>query len=62
MTFLFHPKYNRGEEHGRSKLKDSDVISIRNSEGSCRLLAMRHDVDPKTISRIKRGETWKHLL
>lgn len=62
MATGLHPKFNRGEENGRSKLKRADVIAIRNSKGSCRLLGMRYKVDPKTISRIKTGDTWRHLL
>lgn len=61
METVFNPKHNRGEDHGRSKLKEVDVIAIRQSNCSCRLLAMRYEVSAMTISRIKNLETWRHV-
>jgi NUMOD4 motif/Helix-turn-helix len=52
----------RGEGNGRARLTDEQVISIRNeSNKSQRVLAMKYGVSRSTISRVIRGEIWKHV-
>jgi hypothetical protein len=56
---------NNGERHGLSKLKDSDVIEIRerHSTGTATRLRLARDygVTKQTISKIIRRQQWKHL-
>jgi hypothetical protein len=58
------PGYS-GEKHGNAKLKNSDVIEIRerrkNGERAC-LLAKEYGVHRQTISDISRGIYWKNLM
>lgn len=54
----------RGEQHGRSKLRDVDVIDIRARVTwgySVHEIASRYGVAPTTIYRIVRRELWTHL-
>lgn len=51
----------KGEEHGCSKLKDEQVISIGNSLVSTKDLAETYNVSIRTIQRIRSGKSWKHL-
>lgn len=48
-----------GESNGRSKLKGDDVHDIRSSPRSGLYLAAKYGVDPSTISKIRKGHTWK---
>lgn len=53
-----------GEDHGRAKLTDIDVIAIRaaRSQGmTLRELAEVYDVHPETVGRAARGVNWKHV-
>lgn len=53
-----------GEEHGGSKLKESEVRLIRKSPnipGSGRALAKQFGVSPGLISAIRKGRLWKNL-
>jgi len=55
----------RGENHWKSKLTDNDVIEIRDllSKGMRGIrIAHMYDVSSSTISDIKKGKKWKHLL
>lgn len=54
----------RGEGHGCAKLTESDVIQIRAlyQPGLGSVLARQFGVRQVTISRIVRGDIWKHLL
>lgn len=54
----------KGESHGRSKLKEADVLTIRTliERGhSLTKIATLYSVSPKTISQIKTRSRWKHL-
>ena len=57
-----------GEKSGMSKLKEKDVIWIRNnykprdSKLGAKALAKKFKVEVGTINNITRGKTWKHLL
>ena len=44
------------------KLTEKDVIEIRISNEKHKVLADRYNVFISTISKVKRGETWSHLL
>lgn len=51
-----------GEKHGRARLKESEVIAIRNADGTARNLAKAYGVSPSLISLIRSGRRWKHTL
>lgn len=51
----------RGEEHHRSKLTESDVRSIRSSNKSSRQLAREFGVDSSTINDVRNNKTWRHV-
>jgi len=55
-----HPdRLPRGEAHGCSKLKNSDITAIRADPRILREIAAEYSVSLATISYIKRRETWK---
>lgn len=51
----------RGGAVATSKLTEQQVIEIRRSQESRRVLATRYGVDLSNISGIKRGKFWKHV-
>ena len=51
----------KGSGHGRAKLSESDVISIRNSPLMGVALAEKYGVSNSTISFIVNDQTWKHV-
>jgi len=55
------PRLPRGEKHHSAKLTASNVIAIRNSPMSGVDAARTFGVTPKTISRIRRREIWRHV-
>lgn len=50
-----------GESHGRAKLTEKDVVSIRNSRLPIIELSKKYSVDPKTIRLVKERKIWKHV-
>ena len=54
-------KYSFGEAHYNSKLKETDIIYIKNSSKKNKDLAIELQVDASHISRIRRGERWKNV-
>ncbi len=52
---------NRGQNHGMSKLEDSDVIAIRRDERSLRKIARDYGIGPDQVSRIKNRKRWAHV-
>lgn len=54
-----------GDRHGRAKLKDDDVIAIRQRyhrrKMNCERLAEEFGVHPSQIGKIVRRAIWKHL-
>lgn len=53
-----------GEKNGRAKLTSADVRAIRGAVrrgASQRAVADDFEVCPKTVSRITRGLTWRHV-
>ncbi|KHS77025.1 hypothetical protein QT13_01935 [Pectobacterium brasiliense] len=51
-----------GESKSQSKVTESDVVAIRASTGiTQRELASMYGVNQQQISRIRRGENWKHV-
>lgn len=55
------PPHRFGEAHGASKLKEADVLLIRDSQESSVVLMQRYGVSKSTINRIKQRITWAHL-
>lgn len=51
----------KGERHGRARLTEQDVIAIRSSPFSDRILAKRYGVHQTTIYNARRGLKWQHL-
>ena len=54
---------NKGIKHHQTRLKESDILDIRNSfstmsNNDC---AIKYDVHYSTISLIRSGKTWKHI-
>lgn len=45
-----------------SKLTERDVLEMRRSKERNKVLAERFKLDPSTISQIRAGLRWKHLL
>lgn len=50
-----------GVTNGRSKLSESDVIEIRNSDKSGPKLAEKYGVSHQVIYRIKNNQRWTHV-
>jgi hypothetical protein len=51
-----------GEEHHFARLTEDAVRAIRSSSGSNKALAGRYGVSPATISFVRRGLSWKHVV
>ena len=58
---ISHGTKLRGEGIGNSKLKEADVIAIRNASGPQHDIASRFNVAQVTVSRIKAGRRWGWL-
>ena len=58
---IIHGTSNRGQRHGLSKLTEEDVLAISGSDETCSALSERFNVCRKTISLIRRGESWAWL-
>lgn len=57
----------RGEAHPRSKLTESDVVSIRKELATGRRgvivqLAQQYQVSTRTIANIRAGKAWTHVV
>lgn len=50
-----------GEKHNQAKLTEQQVLEIRSSEKSCRVLAKQFGVTSTSISNIKNRKVWKHV-
>ena len=55
------PPHKFGESHGASKLKETDVLAIRDSQESSPILSKRYGVSRSAINRIKQRITWSHV-
>ena len=51
----------QGERHHGAKLTEADVLAIRSDPRTHEVIAGSYPVNRETISRIKRGEAWKHV-
>lgn len=51
----------KGSSHTLSKLKDSDIIDIRNSSLSLSILGNLYGVTKQTIYAVKQNKTWRHI-
>lgn len=57
--------HSKGSKHHNAKLTESQVIEIKNmisQNYSNKIIATQFGVDPSTISDIKRGKIWRHIL
>ncbi len=52
----------RGERNGNAIFTEKQVIAIRASTESTRTLAERYGVKTEAVRRIRKGESWGHLL
>lgn len=57
-----HNDFFVGESHPKAKLTEADALSIFKSELPTKVLAARWGVNVSTINRVRRAETWKHIL
>lgn len=55
------PPHKFGESHYASKMKEADVLLIRESKERTADLALKYSVSKSAIERIKNRVTWKHL-
>lgn len=53
---------NKGSNHGLSKLVENDVVYILTSDASSKELAIKYGISPKTINKIRRRKSWKHVI
>ncbi len=51
----------RGESHGRSKLTDAQILSIRSDPRPHRIIADEHGIFYTSVSKIKRRIAWAHV-
>lgn len=51
----------KGEQSCWAKLTERDVIEIRRSTETCRVLAQKYGVSAMVISKARTGKTWKHV-
>ena len=58
---ITHGVIARGQCNGNSRLTESDVLEILRAQGSHSRIAQTYGVNPSTISKIKRGDMWRHL-
>ena len=52
---------NAGEKHGMAKLNSSQVLEIRASDATNRMLGNKYGVNEATIRAIRNRIIWKHL-
>lgn len=58
---LRHGTWPEGENHGRAKLTNEDVVAIRRSKQGTVALAKRYDVDRSIIWKVRTNRSWRHL-
>ena len=51
----------RGVSHGRAKLTEAAVLSIRSDQRLPRVIAVEHGVSHATVRLIRARKTWAHL-
>lgn len=56
---LYKPK--KGELNCTSKLKEHQIIEIRNSKGSCNYFANKFNINRSLVSMIRLRKVWKHI-
>ncbi len=59
------PPRFEGEQHPQAKLTEEDVLEIKillKQNRTQKIIALQFNVTPTSISYIKRGKTWRHLL
>ena len=54
-------RQSRGEGRPSSKLKEADVLYVKSSEQSGGALGRKFGVSRSVISKIRRGEGWRHV-
>lgn len=58
---VLHGTSNQGEQHGLSKLTESDIIQIRDSEETLQEIADRFDTTKSNVSMIRNRKVWTHI-
>ena len=51
----------RGERHAFSTLTEAEVLEILSSKEPHSVVAPRYGIHPTTVSRIRKGQAWRHL-
>lgn len=54
-------RHARGVRNGQAKLTDADVVAIRSSSDTQRVLAERYGVAQSQICRVRTGRRWCHV-
>ena len=60
-AFVFGASNMKGENHSMVKLTEKQVLAIRASKSTQKILAAEYGVSPSTISMIKSRKRWKHI-
>lgn len=55
-------RHQKGERHVCAKLTEGEVRMIREDHRSHEVIGKEYNVSHGTITAIKRGKTWKHVL
>jgi diketogulonate reductase-like aldo/keto reductase len=50
-----------GIKHGRHKLTNNQVRSIRNTNGTCAQVGLKYSVSSSMVCAIKNHKNWAHL-
>lgn len=58
---ILHGTTRKGQDHPMAKLKDEDVRAIRAASGNNTQIAADYNVSNQLVSRIRKGEIWKHI-
>ena len=52
---------HRGEDAGRSKLSEDQVLAIRSDPRAYRTIGAQYGVSSSNVSSIKNGQSWRHI-
>ena len=59
---IIHGTTNRGERHGRHKLKKNDVLKIREDHRSINVIANEYNVSEGAIRSVQNRKNWSWLI
>jgi hypothetical protein len=56
-----HGRYNKGEHHHEAKIRESNVLEIRNWRGKKKDALEKFGISHSQYYRIRNAESWKHI-